>query len=147
MCVHLRGTTMNTARSAIVATLLLTLASCTHWVNPNIADPRAQERQLNIDKARCTAASTGAAPMPAINTTQAPSAYNMTGTANTLGTVGNQPFNATTSFTSTATPSPGSSFGQGFAQGAANGAAIRARQQQDEIFKGCMYSLGWSDNG
>ena len=132
-----------------IASLLAGCAST--WTNPYIPDKNAMDRQLVMDNGYCKRVAIGAAPMPAVNVpvAQAPQGYNVTGTSTTYG----YGAPARTDFTGRVTPyQPGGAaagfangFSGGVAQGAAVGNAIRARRDQDEVFKGCMYQLGWQE--
>lgn len=51
--------------------------------------------------------------------------------------------NGTYSATVRPMANPVNSFMSGYAQGAALGEMLRARRDQDEIYRGCMTRLGW----
>ncbi len=71
----------------------------------------------------------------------APSSYQVSGSGASPG-AGYQTYNATV----TPIDSPGASFAQGVANGITVRRAIDARMAQDEIYKGCMYQLGWAQS-
>lgn len=130
----------------ITLPLVVALSGCvtSNWQNPRIASAEQRDRQLVIDNGYCKRVAVGSAPMPSIQVANAqPQGYAIAGTATNYGAYGP----VTTSYRGSVTPMPnaGASFAGGVAQGAGLGAAMRARRDQDEIHKSCMYSLGWSD--
>ena len=131
-----------------VITLVLTAAvsgcASPNWQNPRLVQPDQRERQLVIDSGYCKRVANGSAPMPNAQVANAgPQGYAVSGTATTYGAYGP----VTNNYRGTITPiaNPGASFAGGLAQGAGMGAMMRAKRDQDEIHKSCMYSLGWFD--
>ncbi|MEW6125023.1 MAG: hypothetical protein AB1698_20655 [Pseudomonadota bacterium] len=112
------------------------------WQNPSLRTEAARERQFVIDNGRCKAASMGSVPMPSgPAVVAAPASYNVSGSGYSAGS-GFSTYNATL----TPVQSPAGAFAGGFANGMAVRRAIDARMAQDEIYKGCMYSLGWTQS-
>lgn len=122
------------------------LAGCaTNWQNPRIADPVQRDRQLVIDNGYCKQVAVGSAPMPnvAMPNNPTPQNYAFNARSTTTGAYGS----STTNYTGnvSAYPNAGQSFTNGVVQGAAVGVLIRAKRNQDEIHRGCMYQLGWME--
>lgn len=129
--------------------LMAALSGCatSSWHHSAITDKEASERQFIIDNGYCTQVAQGAAPMPQIpsSPTSTTSNFNMQGSTYDASTgqrtYGNYSGQVMTS------PSGGlaGGFASGFSSGARLGLAMRARQAQDQIHKGCMYRLGWTE--
>lgn len=123
------------------------LAACSTsatFYNPNISDPVALERQRIIDEGYCTQAAAGAVPLPQVRYYQSGiQSYQINGNIQSLNTNGNY---TSSNYTGNVTSYTNSSdaFSAGFANGINMGAAIRAKNDRDAVFQGCMYSLGWS---
>lgn len=110
------------------------------WQNPALKTEAARERQFTIDNGRCKQASMGSVPMPSGPAVgSAPASYNVSGSSFGAGS-GFQTYNATV----TPVQSPVGAFAGGFVNGMAIRRAIDARMAQDEIYRGCMYQLGWT---
>lgn len=134
-------------RSLLAATVFIGLTSCalmtTKYYNSRIPNGSVQQ-QLEIDNGYCVSASVGSVPMPEIrqyNTGQ--ERYSIRGT-----TTSYSPKNGYTDYTYNAQVSPIVSPVNAFANGFANGASIaavgEARGQRENVYNGCMASLGWS---
>ncbi|MEW6257790.1 MAG: hypothetical protein AB1592_17695 [Pseudomonadota bacterium] len=136
-------------RPLILLLITVPLAGCqtagsapASWQNPTLKTEAARERQFVIDNGRCKAASMSSVPMPSgPGIVATPSSYNVSGSSFGAGS-GFQTYNATV----TPTQSPGAAFAGGFANGMAIRRAIDARMAQDEIYKGCMFQLGWAQS-
>lgn len=109
------------------------------WQNPALKTDAERERQFVIDNGRCRQVSMGSAPMPGPAIAIAPSSYQIAGSGYSASG-GHQTYNATV----TPVQSPGASFAQGVSNGMAIRRAIDARMAQDEIYRGCLYQLGWT---
>ncbi len=81
----------------------------------------------------------GSAPMPSVAINNDPTSYRVTGTSSSFGG-GYRTYDATV----TPVQSPAGAFASGFANGAAIRQSIDARNAREEIYKGCMYQLGWT---
>ncbi|MBB5393028.1 MULTISPECIES: hypothetical protein [unclassified Herbaspirillum] len=132
----------------ILGTLMfavLMLSGCgTTWYNSRLPDPIARERQLGVDKAYCVQVAAGIAPIPALRTySQESQSYTVQGQFSVQGS--NGPQTGTYRAQVAPIPNPGAAFENGVSNGVAIGAALRAKRQQDEILKHCMYRLGWTD--
>lgn len=130
-------------RIALFFTSLAISACSTNYYNPNIRNTADLERQRIIDEGYCTQVSSGSAPMPNIRVYNNPVNANFSGTVNTVysnGIRSSSNYNGTIS----TYQNPGESFSNGLANGISAGAALRARFDQDKIFKGCMLKLGWT---
>lgn len=143
---HPKSKKTKTRMYVITLPLVIALTGCTtsNWQNPRIASAAQRDRQLVIDNGYCKRVAVGGAPMPNIQVANTQSqGYAVSGTTTSYGTYGQ----VTSNYRGTVTPMPnaGASFAGGVAQGAGLGAAMRAKRDQDEIHKSCMYSLGWSD--
>lgn len=111
-------------RCFFVVTFCFAISGCatpTHWVHPNYTDEEKRARQFAIDDGRCIAVASGSVSMPAFSAPYS---------------------NYVSTFQQ---PSFASGFSSGLAQGAAIGAAMRAKENRERIYRGCMLSLGWSD--
>ncbi len=123
------------------------LAGCsTTWYSPHFNSDDARNRQLAIDEGYCNRVATGSVPMPEIRIyTPSQQSYMVTGNSTTLGENGIQ----NNYFSGTVTPMNGgfaSGFSSGMAQGAALGALIRAQHEREQVIRGCMINLGWTDS-
>lgn len=134
-------------RTVCLVCLPVLYACATSWRNPGVP-PHMQQQQLAIANGYCKQVSVGSAPMPSVNIPAPvhPPAYRVNGYGTTTydsGRVANSSFNATV----TPYQSPAQSFADGLTSGAASGAALgvlmRAKRDQDEIYRGCMFGLGW----
>lgn len=134
-------------RTFLLISIAVALAGCqtagsapASWQNSALKTEPARERQFVIDNGRCKAASMGSVPMPSGPAVVAtPSSYQVSGSGYSAGS-GFQTYSATV----TPVQSPGVAFAGGFANGMAVRRAIDARMAQDEIYRGCMYQLGWT---
>jgi hypothetical protein len=110
------------------------------WKHTEIADGAEQSRQLVIDNGQCKQVAIGAAPMPEYRPASTPTSYKITGESRSIG-------GPTREFSATVRPTR--NMGESFSDGLADGMAIRrsldARRAEHEIFRGCMYRLGWTD--
>ena len=126
--------------------LLLLLTGCatrTVYMNPNLSDGPAVQRQFAIDDGYCIGAANGSVPMPEVRIySPGQDTYRVTGTVigpngvyrySGQGTSGGQNF--------------ASGFATGFANGASIGTAMAARDVQRRVYHGCMVSLGWEAAG
>jgi hypothetical protein len=125
----------------------LLVGCATNWVHPRIPDQAASARQLTIDDGYCTMVSIGAAPMPPVIQSNAPTTSYVTGTGSTYNSTTGQ--RTTSTYTGQATNVQSGGFGggfsSGFASGASAGAAIRAAMEQERIHDACMVNKGWVD--
>lgn len=132
-------------KRGIALSATLALAGCATWSHGSITSPALEERQRVVDNAYCKRVAVGAAPMPSVSipATQGAGGAWTQGVSTTYGPGGGV---SRSTYSGSATPmgSFGGGFASGMAQGAAVGALMLARQQQDEIYAGCMTELGWS---
>lgn len=136
-----------TRKLLIVISVASALAGCsTTWYNPHFNSDDARNRQLVIDEGYCMRVAAGSVPMPEIRTyTPSQQSYMVTGNSTTFGGNGIQ----NNYFSGTVTPMNGgfaSGFSSGMAQGAALGALIRAQHEREQVIRGCMINLGWTDS-
>lgn len=134
-------------RAFLLFPIAVALAGCqtagsapASWQNTALKTETARERQFVIDNGRCKQASMGSVPLPSgQGIVAAPASYQVSGSSFSAGS-GFQTYSGTV----TPVQSPAGAFAGGFANGMAMRRAIDARMAQDEIYRGCMYSLGWT---
>lgn len=131
------------APSALAFIALLTGCASTTYFHPRHASEEERARQFEIDDARCTAVSFGAAPMPQVTYSAPQTAYRVQGTIQ--GTTPGTDYNSY-NYSGTIRPqgSAAGSFAQGFANGMNMGAAVAAGNARRKIHHGCMMNLGWT---
>lgn len=136
-------------RIAVLLTGVALLSGCAtapSYHNPNIVDPIAAKRQFDIDDGYCTGVSSGSVPMPMVRTyVPGQQAYTINGTGSMF-----TPGVGTSSYgyqaRVTPVPNPGAAFATGMANGMNMGIAMRAAQDRQRVYHGCMVSLGWSND-
>ena len=118
----------------IFSTIIFT--GCTQkgiWINPNLTSKPEHDIQLKKDDGYCDAVSYGAVPMP----TQVINNYNKKGTFNATNTATGERYSGTY------TSNNSGGFAKGFNNGAAMGERMRANADRLNVWKSCMYNLGW----
>lgn len=127
--------------------LFLLIGGCTSttYYNPNINQSLIQT-QFTIDNGYCKQVAHGSVPMPAVRVYEPNQSkiYRIEGTFTARGTDGYS--TGTYSGTVTETSSNTGGFAEGFQRGLEQGSMIRAIQDQNEVYEGCMFSLGWTTN-
>lgn len=139
------GPVVKTATLCAAVLLISGCASTTQFYNPHIADPEAVERQLAIDRGYCLQVAAGAVPIPEVRHYQSGvNQYSIVGASRATDSWGNVS-SGTYHANVYQRPSAANAFSAGFASGYSMGAAIRAQRERDEVLKGCMFRLGWTD--
>lgn len=121
---------------SVIVFILILFGGCTQkgiWVNPNITSKQETNIQLKKDDGYCDAVSYGAVPMP----TQVINNNNKNGTFNTTNTATGERYSGTY------TSNNSGGFAKGFSNGAAVGESMRANADRLNVWKSCMYNLGW----
>lgn len=116
--------------------ILISFSGCIQkgiWVNPNITSKQETNIQFKKDDGYCDAVSYGAVPMP----TQVINNNNKNGTFNATNTATGERYSGTY------TSNNSGGFAKGFNNGAAVGASMRANADRLNVWKSCMYNLGW----
>lgn len=129
----------------VVSSLLLTACAMSPtYYNHNITDRTTLERQRIIDEGYCTQAAAGAVPLPQVRYYQSGvQNYQINGNIQSYSQNG---YSTRSNYTGNVSSyqSPSDAFTAGIANGMNMGMAMRAKKNRDAVFKGCMYSLGWT---